>query len=64
MIKISVDTEEELQHVRRVLKSEACSHNCCPTYDKDCCVCIDTYCEDKVRLYKREVVEEPAPIVV
>lgn len=63
MIKISVDTEEELQYVRRVLKSEACLHNNCN--DRCFCgECIDNYFENHVALYKREGVEEPAPLVV
>lgn len=63
MIRISVDTEEELQIVRRVLKSEACLHHNCQ--DRcNCGECIDDYCKNRVALYKREVVEEPCPLVV
>ena len=63
MIRITVDTEEELQYVRRVLKSEACLHYDC--HDKcNCSECINIYHKNSVKLYKREMVEVPAPLVV
>ena len=67
MIKIAVDTEEELNVVRRALLTETCSHmpDCTKTQTRvDCAECIDRYCKDKVCLYKKEIVEIPAPIVV
>lgn len=66
MIKISVDTEEELKIVRRVLETEACSHssNCQGQHTARCKDCVKQYCENKVRLYKREMVEMPEDVVV
>lgn len=68
MIKIVVDTEEELNIVRRVLRTEACSHNTCsPVARIDhslCTECVENYCNDKVELYKIETVEMPKMIVV
>ena len=66
MIKISVDTEEELKIVRRVLETEACSHssNCQGQHTTRCKDCVKQYCENKVGLYKKEVVEIPSPLVV
>ena len=69
MIRISVDTENEISIVRRVLKSEACSHssNCARTITEEnfkCADCIEEYVKGKVELYKREMVEESVPIVV
>ena len=68
MIKIAVDTEEELNVVRRVLRDEACSHSQCHNLAKQdttlCAECVTKYCEYKVRLYKKEIVEIPSPVVV
>lgn len=66
MIKIVVDTQEELNIVRRVLKTEACSHYTCHAEhtSTDCNECVVNYCAHSVKLYQREVVEEPCPLVV
>lgn len=65
MIKISVDTERELEYMRRVLRDEACSHSSCGRGDKDECPgCTDSYFKDKVTLYKREIVETQVPLVL
>lgn len=68
MIKISVDTEKELNIVRRVLRDEACSHTACNNLKKQnslvCDECVERYCENMVELYKREIVEIPERVVV
>ena len=68
MIKIVVDTEEELNIVRRVLHVEACSHtpriDLCKPDHLQCDECVDGYCENKVILYKRETVEIRERVVV
>lgn len=69
MIRISVDTEEELSRVRKVLQDVACWNGKCPSKDGndkivDCRMCQDYFYKNRVLLFKREVVEEPAPIVV
>lgn len=68
MIKIVVDTEEELNIVRRVLRTEACSHQNCHNLGKRdltlCAECVDRYHNMKVRLYKNEIVEIPEKISV
>lgn len=67
MIKIVAETEEELNVIRRKLGEVACARSFCPRSpltNTDCDECIDEYLKDKVCLYKREVVEEPAPLVV
>ena len=65
MIRISVDTEMELEYMRRVLRDEACSHNTCGHNDKtECFGCVENYFKDCVQLYKRSTVEIAFPIVV
>lgn len=65
MIKIIIDTEEELNIVRGILRDEACSHKPCTTPDSTRCAdCVEDFCKNKVRLYKKEIVEIPASIVV
>ena len=68
MIKISVDTEKELNIVRRVLRDEACSHTSCNNLKRQdssvCAECVERYCEITVKLYKREIVEKQERIVV
>lgn len=67
MIKIVVDTEDELTHVRRVLRTEACSHRTCPNFGKRCTLCaecVEEYCTNKVELYKTEKVEIPERFAV
>ena len=68
MIKISVDTTEELNIVRRVLRDEACSHSTCHNLEKRistvCNDCINEYYTNRVKLYKREMVEMPEDVVV
>ena len=69
MIKIVVDTEKELDIIRRVLRNEACSHSstCNNLLKQDhsiCATCVDRYCENNVILYKNETVEIRQEIVV
>ena len=65
MIRITVDTEEELNIVRRVLLTDSCSHNNCQgKYTSRCNECVEKYCENKVALYKKETVEIPQKVVV
>lgn len=69
MIRIIVDTEDEISEVRHVLKDLACDHCSCPpdsscSYPDSCSSCVENYFEDKVQLIKREIVEEPIRIMV
>ena len=68
MIKITVDTVDELNIVRRILHTEACANRTCPNLGKRdtslCAKCIDVYCENRVKLYKNEIVEVPEKVVV
>lgn len=71
MIKIVVDTENELNIVRRVLRTEACSHTpsqTCQNHGRHdltlCAECVDRYHNMKVKLYKNEIVEIPEEISV
>lgn len=70
MIKITVDSTEELNEVREVLHNKSCStHHPCPylgstSTDCHCAECVAGYYKDKVRIYKRETVEIPTPIAV
>lgn len=66
MIKITVDTEEELNNVREALKDIACTNTTCSEQDLHipCSECMGNYFKSKVLLYKKEIVEIPAPIVV
>lgn len=66
MIRIVVDSEDEAKIVRRVLKTEACSHKLCgKNLDDSCEKCVKEYYENTtVRLYKRESVEIPISVVV
>lgn len=66
MIRIVVDSVDEETIVRRVLKTEACSHCICPKdTNANCDKCVkDYYKDDLVKLYKRETVEIPRSIVL
>lgn len=68
MIKIIVDTEDEISTVREIIKDQVCDRCSCPPVwmgtTISCPPCVEEYCEGRIQLYKKEYVEEPVRIMV
>lgn len=65
MIRISVDTEEEVECIRYIRDSILCyfEEECSGKYNT-CDECAKVNMDKYVQLTKREVVEVPVPLVV